>query len=143
VGVVGDAAKIAGVSKVLVADDAAYAHGLAVNVALLVVELMGAHDTFVAPATTTGKNIAPCLAALIDVMQISEVRSLESADTFTRPIYADNAIASVQSKDSRKILTVRGATFEKAAANGGSAAIEQVSALSDTGLSSFKGSDNA
>ena len=138
-----EAAKIAGVSKVLVADDASLANALAENVAPLVVELMGSRDAFVAPATTTGKNIAPRVAALLDVMQISEVLSVEGADTFTRPIYAGNAIATVQSKDAKKVLTVRGTAFEKAAAEGGSAAIEQVSAKGDAGLSSFEGSEIA
>lgn len=138
-----EAAKIAGVSKVLVADDASLANALAENVAPLVLELMGSRDAFVAPATTAGKNIAPRVAALLDVMQISEVLSVEGADTFTRPIYAGNAIATVQSKDAKKVLTVRGTAFEKAAAEGGSAAIEQVSAKGDAGLSSFEGSEIA
>ncbi|RDE05842.1 electron transfer flavoprotein subunit alpha/FixB family protein [Sphingomonas aracearum] len=142
-GVAQEAAKIAGVTKVLVADDASLGHALAENVAPLVVELMGSRDAFVAPATTTGKNIAPRVAALLDVMQISEVLSVESADTFTRPIYAGNAIATVQSKDGKKVLTIRGTAFEKAAAEGGSAAIEQVSAKGDQGLSSFEGSEIA
>ncbi|PKP92167.1 MAG: electron transfer flavoprotein subunit alpha [Alphaproteobacteria bacterium HGW-Alphaproteobacteria-16] len=131
------AAKIAGVSKVLLADDAAYAHALAENVAPLVAELMADYDAFVAPATTTGKNIAPRVAALLDVMQISEVLSVESADTFTRPIYAGNAIATVKSSDAKKVLTVRGTAFDKAAAEGGSASVETVSGKGDAGLSSF------
>lgn len=137
------AAKIAGVSKVLLADDAAYGHGLAENVAPLVAELMAGHDAFVAPATTTGKNIAPRVAALLDVMQISEVLSVESADTFTRPIYAGNAIATVKSSDAKKVLTVRGTAFEKAAAEGGSASVEAVSGKGDAGLSSFVGAEIA
>ncbi len=131
------AAKIAGVGKVHVADDAAYGHSLAENVAPLVVELMGHHDAFVVPATTTGKNIAPRVAALLDVMQISDILSVESEDTFTRPIYAGNAIATVQSKDAKKVITVRGTAFDKAATEGGSGVVESVSATGDKGLSSF------
>jgi electron transfer flavoprotein alpha subunit len=137
------AAKIAGVSKVLLADDAAYGHALAENVAPLVADLMAGYDAFVAPATTTGKNIAPRVAALLDVMQISEVLSVESADTFTRPIYAGNAIATVKSADGKKVLTVRGTAFEKAAAEGGSASVEAVSGKGDSGLSSFVGAEIA
>ena len=137
------AAKIAGVSKVLVADDAAYAHALAENVAPLVVELMGSHDAFVAPATTAGKNIAPRVAALLDVMQISEVLSVEGPDTFTRPIYAGNAIATVKTSDPKLVLTVRGTAFEKAATEGGSAAVESVGGTGDKGLSTFVGSEIA
>jgi electron transfer flavoprotein alpha subunit len=131
------AAKIAGVSKVLLADDAAYGHALAENVAPLIAELMAGYDAFIAPATTTGKNIAPRVAALLDVMQISEVLSIESADTFTRPIYAGNAIATVKSSDAKKVLTIRGTAFDKAAAAGGSASVETVSGKGDAGLSSF------
>lgn len=137
------AAKIAGVSKVLLADDAAYGHALAENVAPLVAELMAGYDAFVAPATTTGKNIAPRVAALLDVMQISEVLSVESADTFTRPIYAGNAIATVKSSEAKKVLTVRGTAFEKAAAEGGSASVETISGKGDTGLASFVGAEIA
>ena len=114
-GVAAEAAKIAGVGKVHVADDAAYAHALAENVAPLVAQLMGDHDAFLAPATTNGKNIAPRVAALLDVMQISDILSVESEDTFTRPIYAGNAIATVQSRDAKKVITVRGTAFAKAA----------------------------
>ena len=131
------AAKIAGVGKVHVADDATYGHALAENIAPLVVELMGHHDAFVVPATTTGKNVAPRVAALLDVMQISDILSVESEDTFTRPIYAGNAIATVQSKDAKKVITVRGTAFEKAATEGGSGTVEAVSATGDKGLSSF------
>ncbi|WP_341208985.1 electron transfer flavoprotein subunit alpha/FixB family protein [uncultured Sphingomonas sp.] len=131
------AAKIAGVGKVHVADDAAYAHALAENVAPMVVELMGHHDAFVAPATTTGKAVAPRVAALLDVMQISDILSVEGEDTFTRPIYAGNAIATVKTSDAKKVLTVRGTAFEKAAAEGGSGTIEAVAATGDTGLSTF------
>jgi electron transfer flavoprotein alpha subunit len=142
-GVAQAAARIAGVGKVHVADDAAYAHQLAENVAPLVVELMGHHDAFVAPATTTGKAIAPRVAALLDVMQISDVLSVEGDDTFTRPIYAGNAIATVQTRDAKKVLTVRGTAFEKAAAEGGSGTIEAVAATGDTGLATFEGAEIA
>jgi electron transfer flavoprotein alpha subunit len=142
-GVAQAAAKIAGVGKVWQADDAAYAHGLAENVAPLVADLMASHDVFVAPATTTGKNIAPRVAALLDVMQVSDILSVEGADTFTRPIYAGNAIATVQSKDAKKVLTVRTTAFEKAAADGGSAGIEKVAGTGDKGVSSFVGAELA
>ena len=142
-GVAAEAAKIASVGKVLVADDAAYAHALAENVAPLVAGLMANHDAFVAPATTHGKNIAPRVAALLDVMQISDILSVESADTFTRPIYAGNAIATVQTRDAKKVITVRGTAFEKAAADGGSGGIEQVSGEGDKGLSSFTNAEIA
>ncbi|MDE0877395.1 MAG: electron transfer flavoprotein subunit alpha/FixB family protein [Sphingomonas bacterium] len=142
-GVAAEAAKIAGVGKVHVADDAAFAHALAENVAPLVVELMGHHDAFLAPATTNGKNIAPRVAALLDVMQISDILSVESDDTFTRPIYAGNAIATVQSSDAKKVITVRGTAFDKAATEGGSGEIEAVSSTGDRGLSTFKGQEIA
>jgi electron transfer flavoprotein alpha subunit len=138
-----EAARIAGVSKVHVADDAAYAHGLAENVAPLVAQLMQHCDYFLAPSTTTGKNIAPRVAALLDVMQISDILSIEGPDTFTRPIYAGNAIATVQSSDAKKVITVRGTAFEKAAREGGSASIEPVSGTGDAGLSSFVGQEVA
>ena len=146
-GVAEEAARIAGVGKVHVADDAAFGHALAENVAPLVVELMGGHDAFVAPATSNGKNIAPRVAALLDVMQISDILSVESEDTFTRPIYAGNAIATVKSKDAKKVITVRGTAFEKASREGGSAAVEAVGSTSgasaDRGLSSFVGAEIA
>ncbi|GAB5482360.1 MAG: FAD-binding protein [Parasphingorhabdus sp.] len=131
------AAKVAGVSTVHVADDAALANQLAENVAPLVASLMESHDAFLAPATTTGKNIAPRVAALLDVMQISDILSVESEDTFTRPIYAGNAIATVKSSDAKKVITVRGTAFDKAAAEGGSASIEGVTGAGESGLSSF------
>jgi electron transfer flavoprotein alpha subunit len=131
------AAKIAGVGKVHVADDAAYANQLAENVAALVVDLMSHHDAFVAPATSNGKNIAPRVAALLDVMQISDIMSVESADTFTRPIYAGNAIATVTSSDAKKVITVRGTAFAKASREGGSGTVEAVGGPGDAGLSSF------
>jgi electron transfer flavoprotein alpha subunit len=137
------AAKIAGVAKVLKADDGAYANALAENVAPLIVSLMASHDAFVAPATTTGKNIAPRVAALLDVMQISEILSVEGGKTFTRPIYAGNAIATVESSDAKLVITVRGTAFEKAASEGGSASVEAVSGPGDSGLSSFVSSELA
>ena len=137
------AAKIAGVAKVLKADDAAYANPLAENVAPLIVQLMADYDAFVAPATTTGKNIAPRVAASLDVMQISDILSVEGEKTFTRPIYAGNAIATVESSDPKLVITVRGTAFEKAAAEGGSASVEAVSGPGDSGLSSFVGSELA
>ncbi len=144
VGAVADAAaKIAGVAKVHVADDAAYAHALAENVAPLIAGLMGHHDAFVAPATTTAKNIAPRVAALLDVMQISEILSVEGPKTFTRPIYAGNAIATVESSDAKLVITVRGTAFDKAARDGGSGTIEAVATTGDTGLSTFVGEEIA
>ena len=134
-------AKVAGVSKVLLADDAAYGALLAENVAPLIVSLMGGYDAVVAPATTRGKNIMPRVAAALDVAQISEILSVESADTFTRPIYAGNAIATVTSADAKKVITVRGTAFDKAATSGGSAAIESVGGPGDAGLSKFVGAD--
>ena len=131
------AAKIAGIGKVHLADDPAYEHGLAENVAPLIADLMGHHDAFLAPATTTGKNIAPRVAALLDVMQISDILSVEGDKVFTRPIYAGNAIATVESSDAKLVITVRGTAFDKAAAEGGSAEIEAVSGPTDAGLSSF------
>ena len=137
------AAQIAGVGKVLKADDAAYANELAENVAPLVAQLMADYDAFLAPATTTGKNVSPRVAALLDVMQISEIIGIEGDKTFTRPIYAGNAIATVESSDPKLVITVRGTAFEKAAADGGSAAIEQVAGTGDSGLSSFVGAEVA
>ncbi|WP_340316641.1 electron transfer flavoprotein subunit alpha/FixB family protein [Rhizorhabdus argentea] len=140
-GVAEAAAKIAGVGKVHVADGAAFAHALPENVAPLIVDLMGHHDAFLAPATANGKNIAPRVAALLDVMQISEILSVESDDSFTRPTYAGNAIATVQSSDAKKVITVRGTAFEKAEREGGSGTVEAVSGGSDAGLSSFLGAE--
>ena len=142
-GIAEQAAKIAGVSTVHVADDAAYGHGLAENVAPLIAKLMEGHDAFLAPSTTTGKNIAPRVAALLDVMQISDILSVEGEDTFTRPIYAGNAIATVKSSDPKKVITVRTTAFEKAAREGGSAGIETVGGPGDAGLSSFVGAEIA
>jgi electron transfer flavoprotein alpha subunit len=137
------AAGIAGVAKVHLADDAAYANALAENVAPLVASLMADHDAFLAPATTTGKNIAPRVAALLDVAQVSEILSVEGPRTFTRPIYAGNAIATVESGDAKLVITVRGTAFAKAEATGGSAAIEAISGAGDSGLSSFVGAELA
>ncbi|HEX8388623.1 MAG TPA: electron transfer flavoprotein subunit alpha/FixB family protein [Sphingomonas sp.] len=137
------AAKIVGVGTVLVADDAAYAHALAENVAPLVVERMNDHDAFVCPATTSGKNIAPRVAALLDVMQVSDVLSIEGPNTFTRPIYAGNAIATVQTSDAKLVLTVRGTAFDKADAEGGSGRIEAVGATADAGVSRFENAEIA
>ncbi|MAW90256.1 MAG: electron transfer flavoprotein subunit alpha [Altererythrobacter sp.] len=131
------AANIAGVGKVHLADDAAYEHALPENVAPLIADQMGHHDAFVAPATTTGKNIAPRVAALLDVMQISDILSVEGDKTFTRPIYAGNAIATVESGDEKLVITVRGTAFDKAEAEGGSGEIEEISGPTDAGISSF------
>ncbi|GAO40475.1 electron transfer flavoprotein alpha subunit [Sphingomonas changbaiensis NBRC 104936] len=131
------AAKIAGVGLVLLAEDAAYEHELAENVAPLIVNLMSDRDAFLAPSTSTGKNVAPRVAALLDVMQISDILSVEGPDTFTRPIYAGNAIATVQSSDAKKVITVRGTAFEKAAREGGNAQVEKIGTTGDAGLSSF------
>jgi electron transfer flavoprotein alpha subunit len=135
------AAKVAGVSLVLLAEDAAYEHELAENVAPLIVNLMSDRDAFLAPATSTGKNVAPRVAALLDVMQISDILSVEGPDTFTRPIYAGNAIATVQSSDAKKVITVRGTAFEKAARDGGNAQVEKIGTTGDAGLSSFVGAE--
>jgi electron transfer flavoprotein alpha subunit len=137
------AARIAGVSRVLLADDAAYAHGLAENVSPLIAGLMGDFDAFIAPATTGGKNIAPRVAALLDVMQISEILSVEGPKTFTRPIYAGNVIATVESRDAKLVVTVRATAFAKAAATGGSAPVEAIAGPGDAGLASFVGADIA
>ena len=136
-GVAQATAKVAGVAKVHVANGAALEHQLAEAVSPIVVKLMDGHDAFLAPSTTTGKNIAPRVAALLDVMQISDILSVEGPDTFTRPIYAGNAIATVKSKDAKKVITVRTTAFEKAAAEGGSAGVEQVDVAGDPGNSSF------
>ena len=137
------AAQIAGVGKVHVADDAAYANALAENVAPLVAALMADHDAFLAPATTTGKNIAPRVAAQLDVMQISDILSVEGPKTFTRPIYAGNAIATVESSDAKLVITVRGTAFAKAAATGGSGSVEAVSGPGAAGTSTFISSEIA
>ncbi len=137
------AAKVAGVSKVLVADNAAYAHQLPENVAPLIAELGKGYSHVLAPATTNGKNFLPRVAALLDVDQISEIIAVESADTFKRPIYAGNAIATVQSSAAVKVITVRTTGFDAAAAEGGAAAIEAVATVSDAGKSAFVGEELA
>ncbi|THV22488.1 electron transfer flavoprotein subunit alpha/FixB family protein [Peteryoungia ipomoeae] len=129
------AAKLSGVSKVLVADDASLGHNLAEPLAALIVSLAGSYDTIITAATSVGKNVMPRVAALLDVMQISEITEVVSADTFKRPIYAGNAIQTVQSTDAKKVITVRTASFA-AAGEGGSAAVESVSAAADPGVSS-------
>ncbi len=130
------ASKIDGVAKVLVADDAQYAHVLAETVASLVVGLAGSYDAIVSPATTIGKNFMPRVAALLDVAQISEITAVHSADTFERPIYAGNAIQTVKSSDAKKVITVRTTAFPAAALTG-SAAIEKISAGENPGLSEW------
>lgn len=130
------AAKLKGVSKVLLADDAALEHRLAEPYAALIVSLAGGYDTIIAPATTTCKNVMPRVAALLDVMQVSEIITVESKDTFTRPIYAGNAIQTVQATDKIKVITVRTASFT-ATVEGGSAAVESVSAAANPGQSTY------
>ncbi len=141
-GSVGEAAaKVAGVAKVMVADDALYANMMAEPLADLVVPLAQNYTAVLAVANTVGKNFMPRVAALLDVSQISEISAIESADTFVRPIYAGNAMATVQSSDAIKIITIRPTGFEKAGAEGGSAAVESVAAAGDPGLSSFVGEE--
>ncbi|MCC6070070.1 electron transfer flavoprotein subunit alpha/FixB family protein [Massilia sp. GCM10020059] len=138
-----EAAQIAGVSKVLVADAAHFADGLAENVAEQVLALAASYSHILAPATAYGKNILPRVAAKLDVAQISEITKVDSPDTFERPIYAGNAIATVQSGDKVKVITVRTTGFDSAAATGGSAATETVPAVGDSGKSSFVGRELA
>ncbi|MEY2864194.1 MAG: hypothetical protein RLY58_1901 [Pseudomonadota bacterium] len=133
------AAQIAGVSKVLVADNAAYAHQLAENVSVLVANVGKGYSHILAAATTNGKNFLPRVAALLDVSMVSDISKVISADTFERPIYAGNAIATVQSAEAIKVITVRGTGFDAAAATGGAAAIEAVADANDAGTSSFVG----
>ncbi|MGL4196609.1 MAG: electron transfer flavoprotein subunit alpha/FixB family protein [Allorhizobium sp.] len=130
------AAKLSGVSKVLLADDASLANNLAEPLAALIVSLAGSYDTIIAAATSVGKNVAPRVAALLDVMQVSEIIEVVSADTFKRPIYAGNAIQTVQSTDAKKVITVRTASFA-AAGEGGSAAVETIAAAANPGVSSY------
>ena len=132
---------IAGVAKVLVADHAALANGLAENLAPLIAAVAGGYSHVLAAATSYGKNAMPRVAALLDVAQISEVVAIESADIFVRPIYAGNALATVQSSDKIKVVTVRGTAFDAAPATGGSAAVEAISGASDAGLSKFVGQE--
>ncbi len=133
------AAQIAGVAKVLHADGAQLADGLAENLAAQVVAIAGDYSHILFPATASGKNVAPRVAALLDVAQVSDITKVIAADTFERPIYAGNAIATVQSSDAKKVVTVRTTGFDPAAATGGSAAVETVSAAADSGKSSFSG----
>ena len=133
------AAAVAGVAKVLVADAAELAHGLAENVAPLIAKLAEGYSHVIAAATTFGKNVLPRVAALLDVQQISEVLKIVSADTFVRPIYAGNALATVQSSDRIKVMTVRATGFDAVAATGGSAAKDSVATTGDAGLSGFVG----
>ena len=135
------AAKVAGVKKVLLAEAPALEHALAEPLAALIVQLAPNYSHILAPATTIGKNVMPRAAALLDVAQLSDIAGVESPDTFVRPIYAGNAMATVQSKDAKKIITVRQTAFDAAAASGGSAAIESVGAAADPGLSSYVGSE--
>ncbi len=131
------AAKISGVRAVKVADDAKFAHGMAENLASLIVDIAGDYSHLLASATTFGKNVMPRAAALLDVAQVSDIVEVKSEDTFVRPIYAGNALATVQSSDKIKAITVRTIKFEPAAAEGGSASVEAISGGSDTGLSSW------
>ena len=136
-------AQVAGVNKILLADNAAYGHALAENMAPLIAELGAGYSHILATATTTAKNMMPRAAALLDVQAISEISAVISPDTFKRPIYAGNVIATVQSSDAIKVLTVRGTAFDAAAAEGGSASIEAVGSAHDAGVSSFVGEDVA
>jgi electron transfer flavoprotein alpha subunit len=136
------ASKLAGVEKVLLADSPAYEHLLAEPTADLIVSLAGSYDALIAPSTSNGKNIMPRVAALLDVMQVSDITKVVSPDTFERPIYAGNAIQTVQATDAKKVITVRTAAFP-AAGEGGSAPIEAASPASDPGVSSFKGAEIA
>ena len=135
------AAKIDGVAKVLVADSAEYAHGIAENLTPLVLSLADNYEHLLANSTSFGKNLMPRVAAMLDVQQISDISGVTSADTFDRPTYAGNAIATVQSSDAKKVITVRGTAFDPVAAEGGSAAVENVGAQGDSGLTSYVGSE--
>ena len=131
------AAQVPGVSRVICADNAAYEHQLAENVSLLIAELGADYDNLLAPSTANGKNIMPRVAALLDVGQISDILSVESADTFKRPIYAGNVIATVQSSDVKKVITVRTTAFDAVPAEGGSASLEACAAAHNAGVSQF------
>jgi electron transfer flavoprotein alpha subunit len=137
------AAHISGVAKVLHADEAGFAHGLAENMAAQVLALAAGYTHILFPATAGGKNVAPRVAAKLDVGQVSDITRVDSPDTFERPIYAGNAMATVQATDATKVITVRTTGFDAAAAQGGSAAIEVVSAVADSGLSRYVGSEIA
>ena len=140
-GVADAASKIPGVKKVLLADDAAYAHQLAENTAALVAKVGASYSHILAPATTTGKNMLPRVGALLDVQPLSDISAVVSADTFTRPIYAGNAFATVQSKDKIKVMTVRTTAFDPAPATGGSASVEKIAGAGDSGLTTFAGQE--
>ena len=131
------AAKIAGCKKVLLADDAAYAHQVAENMASLVAKIGAAYTHILAPATTGGKNMLPRVGALLDVQPLSDVSGIVSADTFVRPIYAGNAFATVQSKDKVKVMTIRTTAFDPAAADGGTGTVEKIAGAGDAGLAQF------
>ncbi len=137
------AAAVPGIGKVLVADNAAYEHQLAENISLLVAEVGAAYDNIVAPATANCKNFMPRVAALLDVAQISDITAVDSADTFERPIYAGNVIATVQSADAKKVITVRTTAFDAVASEGGSATVEACGAVHDAGISAFVGEEVA
>ncbi len=136
-----EAAKINDVTKVLKADAPELSHRLAENLAPVVVDIASGYSHILAPATTFGKNVSPRVAALLDTQQISDISAVHDADTFDRPIYAGNAIATVKSSDALKIITVRGTAFDPVGAEGGSASIEDVASKGDAGLSSFKGQE--
>ena len=137
------AAAIAGVTKVIHAEGEHFAHGLAENVAAQVLAVASSYSHILFPATASGKNVAPRVAAKLDVAQISDITKVDSADTFERPIYAGNAIATVQSADATKVITVRTTGFDPAAATGGSAAVESATATADSGKSTFEGNEIA
>ncbi len=137
------AAAVSGVSKVLLADNAAFEHQLAENIAPLVAELAGSYSHIIAPATTTGKNFLPRVAALLDVSMVSDITAVLDKNTFERPIYAGNAIATVQSTEDKIVLSVRGTAFDAAASTGGSASVESISVGGDSGKSNFVGEELA
>ena len=138
-----EAVQIAGVSKVILVEGEAFAHGLAENVAAQVIAIAGSYSHILFPATASGKNIAPRVAALLDVAQISDITKVDAADTFERPIYAGNAIAIVQSLDATKVITVRTTGFDPAAATGGAASVETLAGVADSGKSAFVGAEIA
>ena len=135
------AAKIDGVAKVLVADLPEYSNGIAENLTPLILSMADGYEHILANATSFGKNLMPRVAAMLDVQQISDISGVTSADTFDRPTYAGNAIATVQSSDAKKVITVRGTAFDPVAAEGGSAAVESIGAQGDSGLTSYIGSE--
>ena len=137
------AASVPGVARVLCADDSAYAHHLAENMALLIAELGASYDHILAAHTTTGKNFLPRVAALLDVAMISDIIGVDAPDTFKRPIYAGNGIATVRSDDARKVISVRGTGFDPAPGEGGSASVTAVASVHDAGLSTFVGEELA